>query len=112
MVFLFVLIILLLRSIVELNNKRIDVAKLHKESETEKIDLQEKVARAKEKNQNIRTDRGFDAYVRTTYPVVADGEGVIVVYDSTGSPVTPVREDITIWEHLLLLWNKLFKHQT
>jgi hypothetical protein len=39
----------------------------------------------------IATDRGFENYVRTTYPVVKEGEGVIVVYDAQTSPVAPVR---------------------
>jgi uncharacterized protein YlxW (UPF0749 family) len=109
-VILFLLCILLLRSIMELNDKRIDVAKLRKESLTERNDLENKVKTAEEKNDAIVTDRGFEAYVRTTYPVVKQGEGVIVIYDDAKSPVSKVREDITIWEGLLLWWNKFVNH--
>lgn len=108
MVVLFVVTVLLLRSIVELNEKRVGVAKLHQESLIERTNLEDKVMKAKAKNEAIETPRGFDTYVRTTYPVVANGEGVIVVYDAENSLVTPVRETITIWERLLLMWNRIF----
>jgi hypothetical protein len=111
MVVLFLLIIFLLRSIIDLNNKRIDVSRLRQESLSERKDLEEKVAKAKEKEASIQTPRGFESYVRTTYPVVQDGEGVIVIYDAGQSPVTPVREDMTVWERLLVFWNKVIKHQ-
>ena len=106
-VILFVLCILLLRSIMELNDKRIDVAKLRNDSAAERALLEEKVAKAKDKNDAIATSRGFESYVRTTYPVVQEGEGVIVIYDDEKSPVSSVREDLNIWERLTLLWHKV-----
>jgi hypothetical protein len=106
-VILFLLIILLLRSIMELNDKRIAVAKLRNDSAAERALLEEKVAKAQEKNDAIATPRGFEAYVRTTFPVVKEGEGVIVIYDGDKSLVSPVREDINVWEQLLLLWRKI-----
>lgn len=111
MVILFLLIILLLRSIVELNNKRIEVSRLKAESQVEKQDLQEKVTKATQKEEAIKTERGFESYVRTTYPVVQEGEGVIVIYDAGQSPVIPVREDMTVWERMLVLWNKVVQRQ-
>ncbi len=105
MVILFLMIILLLRSIIELNDKRIEVARLRKESLAERKGLEDKVAKAAEKEGAIQTPEGFEAYVRTTYPVVEEGEGVIVIYDANQSPVTPVREDMTVWERLLVFWN-------
>lgn len=103
-VILFLLIILLLRSVMELNDKRIEVSKLRTESEVERKELEDKVAKAQEKNTAIDTPRGFETYVRTTYPVVKQGEGVIVVYDENKSPVAPVRSDMNIWERLLIWW--------
>lgn len=111
MVVLFLLIILLLRSIVDLNNKRIEVSRLREESQAEKADLQEKLIKSTEKEEAIKTDRGLESYVRTTYPVVKNGEGVIVIYDADQSPVTSVREDMTIWERILVLWNKVINRQ-
>lgn len=108
MIILFLLVVLLLRSIVELNDKRIDVARLRSDSAVEKKELEAKVEKAQEKNERIQTDSGMEAYIRTTYPVVAEGEGVIVVYDGQSSPVIPVREGITIWERLTL-WLHAFK---
>ena len=108
-VFLFLVCILLLRSIMDLNDKRIETSKLRNDSLAERNDLQGKVDKAVEKNTAIVTPRGFENYVRTTYPVVKDGEGVIVVYDDSASPVIPVRSDMTVWERLLVLWNRFAK---
>lgn len=106
-VILFILLILFIRTIVELNDKRINASNLREESSTERKDLEGKVAKATEKEESIKTERGFENYVRTTYPVVSEGEGVIVIYDAPNSPVTPVREDMTVWERLLVLWHKV-----
>ncbi|MCX6756972.1 MAG: hypothetical protein NTW35_02360 [Candidatus Nomurabacteria bacterium] len=106
MVILFILLILFIRTIVELNDKRINASKLREESSAERNDLEEKVAKAKNKEESIKTERGFETYVRTTYPVVSEGEGVIVIYDAPTSLVTPVREDMTVWERLLVLWHR------
>ncbi len=106
-VILFILLILFIRTIVELNDKRINASNLREESSTERKDLEGKVAKAAEKEESIKTERGFENYVRTTYPVVSEGEGVIVIYDAPNSPVTPVREDMTVWERLLVLWHRL-----
>lgn len=106
MVILFLLLILFIRTIIDLNDKRISASNLREESSAERKDLEEKVAKANEKVETIKTERGFETYVRTTYPVVQKGEGVIVVYDAPISPVTPVREDMTVWERLLVLWHR------
>ncbi len=105
-IFLFLICILLLRSIMELNDKRIESAKLRNDSAVERKALEDKVAKAEAKNADIATPRGFENYVRTTYPVVKEGEGVIVIYDEANNLVSPVREDMTIWERLLVWWNR------
>ncbi len=105
---LFLLCILLLRSIVELNDKRIAVERLRKESEADRLEMQAKVQKAQEKNDAIATQRGFENYVRSTYPVVKDGEGVIVIYDEEKSPVAPVRADMTIWERIHIFVQSIF----
>lgn len=107
-VVLFLLCVLLLRSIIDLNDKRTDVEKLRSESATEKQDLELKVQKAEEKNNAMATDRGFETYVRTTYPVVKEGEGVIVIYDGEKSPVAPVKSDMTVWERLQVFFQGLF----
>ena len=108
-VILFLICILLLRSIMELNDKRIEVAKLRNDSTLERKDLEDKVVKAGDKNASIITPRGFESYVRMTYPVVKEGEGVIVIYDDTKSPVSEVREDMTIWERFIVLWQRFVK---
>ncbi|MEI6810480.1 MAG: hypothetical protein WCK60_00315 [Candidatus Nomurabacteria bacterium] len=107
MVILFIVLILFIRTIVELNDKRISASNLREESSIDRKDLEGKVTKATEKEDSIKTDRGFETYVRTTYPIVGNGEGVVVIYDVPTSPVTPVREDMTVWERLLVLWHRL-----
>lgn len=106
---LFLLIVLLLRSIMELNDKRIDANTLRDEARTEKNDLTKKVEKAQSENDAIATPRGFEAYVRATYPVVKDGEGVVVIYDNEKTSVTKVRTDMTVWERLSIFWKKITK---
>jgi hypothetical protein len=106
MVILFLLCALLLRSIMELNDKRIEVSKLRDESKKERDILTEKVAQSQKQSDAINTPQGFESYVRTTYPVVGEGEGVIVIYDEDKRPVSQVKEDMTFWERLLVLFNK------
>ena len=109
LVILFLLIVLLLRSIMELNNKRMDVAKLRDDSVKEREELQRKVDKAQTQTDLISTQRGFEAYIRTTYPVVKKGEGVIVIYDDNKVPVSTVREKMTVWEHLNIGWKNFFQ---
>jgi hypothetical protein len=104
MVILFLLCILLLRSIIALNDKRIDMKKLRDDSQSERSDLEDKVKKSEEKNNQIATPRGLEAYIRTTFPVVKQDEGVIVIYDENTSPVSSVREDLTLWERLAVWW--------
>lgn len=105
-VVLFLALILFIRTIVELNEKRISASNLKEESSALRKDLEYKVTKATEKEEAIKTERGFETYVRTTYPVVGEGEGVIVIYDAPASLVTSVREDMTVWERLLVLWHR------
>lgn len=108
-VILFLLTILLLRSIMELNDKRIEVAKLRDDSLAERKILTDKVVKSQQQSDEIATPRGFESYVRTTYPVVKEGEGVIVIYDEGKSPVSQVRADMNVWERLLVLWHSVVK---
>ena len=109
LVILFLLIVLLLRSIMELNVKRADVAKLRDDSQKERDGLQLKVEKAQKETDLIGTQRGFEAYVRTTYPVVKKGEGVIVIYDDNKTPVSTVRTKVTFLEQVSIWWTDFFK---
>jgi hypothetical protein len=90
----------------ELNAKRKDVAVLKNESATERQELENKVSIARNKNELIKTERGFEEYVRTTYPVVKEGEGVVVVYDEEKTLVSKVREDTSFFEKISIFWNR------
>ncbi|MBP6888793.1 MAG: hypothetical protein KBC21_03760 [Candidatus Pacebacteria bacterium] len=108
MVILFLLIVLLLRSIMELNDKRLEVKVTQNESKKERVDLESKVETIKKQNEFIKTERGFEEYVRTTYPVVKEGEGVIVIYDDEKEAVSEVREKMNAWEKVIVYWNSFF----
>jgi hypothetical protein len=108
LVILFLFIVLLLRSIMELNDKRREVSKSRDDSLKERMELQKKVEKAQKDTDFLGTERGLEAYVRTTYPVVKKGEGVIVVYDDDKTPVSSVRADMTVWERLSIWWRNFF----
>lgn len=111
MVALFLLIVLLLRSIMELNDKRLEVNIERDETKNERMDLEAKVEKIRKQNEFIKTDRGFEEYVRTTYPVVKKDEGVIVIYDDETKSVSEVREKMTAWERISVYWNSLFENK-
>lgn len=106
-VVLFLLIVLLTRSIMELRAKNEEISKLKDDSAKEREIVESKVKKAEERNKEFSTPRGFESYVRTTYPVVKEGEGVIVVYDEKTSPVVSVREETSLREKIILLWQKI-----
>ena len=110
-VILFIMVILIVRSIVELNNKRIEVNKLRDQTHQERALLETKAEVAKKQSESIVTERGYEGYVRTTYPVVKEGEGVIIIYEGKEGSVTEVREDMNVWEKLLVTWRKLTHRQ-
>lgn len=108
LVILFLLIVLLLRSIMELNDKRHEAIIVRDDSQKEVDELTRKVETSKKQTEAISTKRGYEAYIRTTYPVVKKGEGVIVIYDDTKSPVSSVREKITLSEQFSIWWRRFF----
>ncbi len=108
LVILFLLIVLLLRSIMELNGKRHEAILVRDDSQKEVDELTRKVETSKKQTEAISTTRGYEAYIRTTYPVVKKGEGVIVIYDDTKSPVSSVREKVTLPEQFSIWWRRFF----
>lgn len=92
----------------ELNSKRLEVNTLRDESLKEKEELTAKVEKARKQSDFIATPRGFEAYVRTTYPIVKKDEGVIVIYDDDKVPVSEVRANMTQMERFSIWWKKFF----
>lgn len=107
-VILFLIFILLLRSVVELNDKRIKVNEKLQESELKLNTVQEKLNKSEEKYNAILTDRGVEDYIRKTFPVVKDGEGMIIVYDASTSPVVPVKKDQGFFSDLIIKIKNIF----
>ena len=102
------LCILMLRSVMELYGKYQKVSDLKDQSEKERISLEQKVDKARTKEEALQTDRGVEEYVRRTYPVVKEGEGVIVVYDASTSPVITVRKEMSFGERIQLMLASYF----
>jgi cell division protein FtsB len=103
-----IICLLMLRSVMELYGKYNKVSELTAQSEKERSSLEEKLRKSEAKNDAMNTERGIEEYVRRTYPVVKEGEGVIVVYEASSSPVVPVRKDISIFERTKLFFGTLF----
>lgn len=100
--------LLMLRSVMELYGKYTKVAELKALSDKERSTLEVKLVKSQERNDALHTERGIEEYVRRTYPVVKQGEGVIVVYEASSSPVVPVRKDIAVFERVKLFFGTLF----
>ena len=107
-VILFLVFILLLRSVVDLNDKRIKVNVTRDESALKLSTVQEKLNKSQEKYSAILTDRGVEDYVRKTFPMVKDGEGMIIVYDSSTSPVVPVKKDVGYFTDFMIWVKSIF----
>jgi len=103
-----IICLLMLRSVVELYGKYAKVAELKSQSEKERISLEQKLNKSQEKTDALYTDRGVEEYVRRTYPVVKQGEGVIVVYEASSSPVVPERKDVSVIERIRMFFGTLF----
>ena len=107
-VILFLVFILLLRSVMDLNDSRIKVNIARNESSLKLNTAQEKLSKSKEKYNAILTERGVEDYVRKTFPVVKDGEGMIVVYDASTSPVVPVKREERFFVNIFFWFKSLF----
>jgi cystathionine beta-lyase/cystathionine gamma-synthase len=102
-----IICIIVLRAVIGLYQK---YDKLNIERNTvneERHTLEKKLATIQAKNDSLATESGQESYIRTTYPVVKDGEGVIVIYEATNSPVVEIRSGISFKERALL-WFKAF----
>lgn len=75
---------------------------LTKDATDERDALREKYERANERYENINTDRGMEEYIREVYPVVKNGEKVIVLTEPKQDAVMPVKSDLTLEEKIVL----------
>ncbi len=107
-VILSMLILILLRSTVSLYEKRNDIVAERNKKEEELKDAERKLSDTKEKKVFLESERGKEEYIRTTFPVVRDGEGVIIVYDDKKESVTQVKKELSTKESLLRFLKDLF----
>lgn len=103
-----VLVLLLLRATVSLYTKRNEIVKEREKKEEELQKEQGKLQVARDKKEYLETDRGREEYLRTTFPVASQGEGVIIVYDDNKRAVSPVKRDLSTKEKLIHFWRGLF----
>ena len=66
----------------------------------EKRQENEKLVNIQNKISDINTDKGKDKYIRETYSVSKNGEGVIVIYNSPESTYS-IEKDDSYWKKFL-----------
>ncbi len=102
------LILILLRSTVGLYEKRNDVVVERNKKEEELKDAERQLSDTKEKKTFLESERGKEEYIRTTFPVVKEGEGVIIVYDDKKESVRQVKKELSTKESLKRFLKDLF----
>jgi predicted membrane protein len=84
-VIIFILIGFVLNGLINLYSKyrttKEDLNYIRKEEAEDK----NKLSIERDKLENINTEEGKDKYIRSTYPVKKEGEGLVVVYDAASS---------------------------
>jgi hypothetical protein len=103
-----VICLLMMRSVIDLYGKYKNVATLGEQADRERKTFEDKLVKARERNEVFKTERGQEQYIRETYPMVKEGEGVIVVYEASTSPVVPVRKDVSFLERVKLITAAFF----
>jgi hypothetical protein len=107
-IILSMLILILLRSTVALYQKRNDIVVERNKKEEELRLHNEKLAAAQNKKAFLESERGKEEYIRTTFPVAKEGEGVIIVYDDNKQVVSPVKKEMSSMEKLKHFFHDLF----
>ncbi len=101
-------ILILLRSTVGLYEKRNDIVLEKNKKEEEMKDEETKLNVALEKKRFLESPRGKEEYLRTTFPVAKEGEGVIIVYDDKKEVVSEVKKELSTNEKLKHFFADLF----
>jgi len=101
-------VLILLRSTVGLYEKRATIIEEKNKKEEELRTEQKKLADALEKKHFLESPRGKEEYLRTTFPVAKEGEGVIIIYDDKKEVVTQVKKEMSLKEKLKHFFSNLF----
>ena len=107
-VILSMLILILLRSTVSLYEKRNEIVKAKTKKEDDLTLTKNKLREAENKKIYLESERGKEEYIRTTFPVAREGEGVIIVYDDKKELVSPVKKELSTQEKINHFVNDLF----
>lgn len=84
-VFIFILIGFVLNGLINLYSKYQITKEDLNYTRKEELEDKNKLNLEQNKLNNINTEEGQDKYIRSTYPVKKNGEGLIVVYDAASS---------------------------
>lgn len=102
-----VLFVLIMREVVDLSTKLARTKGIYDSAYSDFKNQEAKTNAAKANLDLISSNRGIEGYIRETYPVVKEGEKVIVLFDSKQSAVEPVElpptraEVLKTWLHSL-----------
>ena len=105
----FVLFVFIMREVIDLSQKLVRTKGIYDSAYTDYKSQEAKTNAAKANVDLISSNRGIEGYIRQTYPVVKDGEKVIVLFDSKSSAVEPVELPPTQMDKLKTWWDSLYK---
>lgn len=104
-----VLFVLIMREVVDLSTKLVRTKSIYDSAYVDYKSQESKTNAAKANLDLISSNRGVEGYIRETYPVVKEGEKVVVLFDSKKSPIEPVELPPTQMDKLKSWWNNLYK---
>lgn len=103
-----ILLLILLRATVSLYGKRSEIITERNKKEEELREGEARLREADKKKAFLESERGKEEYIRTTFPVAKEGEGVIIIYDDKKSAVSSVKKEGDMKEKLLRFFRDLF----
>lgn len=84
-------------------SSREDLIFVEKEEDESRLKLENN----KQKLENINTESGKEKYIRETFPVKKEGEGLIIVYDDQASTYE-IPKKVSNWDIFLEFIKKMF----
>lgn len=92
---LFAIVFLIVKEDWVLINKYFKISEVRKEARQDELNSQHHYEDSQTKLDNIRTDRGIEGYIRSTYPIVRTGESVITLYNASTSNIGNIEVELS-----------------
>lgn len=102
-ILLFFLVTRLYKLYVKYEFTKADLSSVNKE----KIEEQNKLIATQNKLENINTEAGQEKYIRETYSLKKEGEGVIIVYNNPSSTYS-IPKKATFWNTVKIFFQNLW----